>query len=134
MRPIALFKAFSQANANYKKSTTNIHYLIWIRFCGGTTGNIVVGFLAETVEIDISTMTKELLPIGKLSEIDLVTEGILTISKALEILKKCNCDISRLPSGKTGAVLLANEILSADSILFLVGQQINEFYLRGWRN
>lgn len=96
--------------------------------CGGTTGNIVAGFLAETVEIDISTMTKELPPIGKLSEIDLVTEGILTISKAFEILKKCNCDISRLPSGKNGAILLANEILSADSILFLVGQQINEFY------
>lgn len=96
--------------------------------CGGTTGNIVAGFLAETVEIDISTMTKELPPIGKLSEIDLVTEGILTLSKALEILRKCNCDISRLPSGKNGSILLANEILSADSILFLVGQQINEFY------
>lgn len=96
--------------------------------CGGTTGNIVGGFLGETVEIDVATMTKELPPIGKLSEIDLVTEGILTISKAIEILKKCNCDFSRLPSGNNGAILLANEILSADSIVFLVGQQINEFY------
>lgn len=96
--------------------------------CGGTTGNIVAGFLGETVQIDIGTMTKELPPIGKLSEIDLVTEGILTISKAIDILKKCNCDISRLPSGRNGSILLANEILEADSILFLVGQQINEFY------
>jgi hypothetical protein len=96
--------------------------------CGGTTGNIVAGFLGETVEIDISSMTKELPPIGKLSEIDLVTEGILTISQTLELLKKCNCDLSRLPSGKNGAILLAQEILGADSIVFLVGQQINEFY------
>ncbi|MDY7003224.1 MAG: SpoIIE family protein phosphatase [Cyanobacteriota bacterium] len=96
--------------------------------CGGTTGNIVANFLGETIEMDIATMTKEMPPIGKLSGIDLVTEGILTISKCAEILKKSNCDIGRLPSGKNGAVMLAEEILEADSILFLVGQKINEFY------
>lgn len=96
--------------------------------CGGTTGNIVASFLGETIEMDISTMRKELPPIGKLSEIDLVTEGILTISKCLEVLKQANCDISRLSHDKNGAVLLAREIIEADSILFLVGQKINEFY------
>ena len=55
--------------------------------CGGTTGNIVASFLGETIEMDIATMRKDLPPIGKLSEIDLVTEGILTISKCLEVLK-----------------------------------------------
>ncbi|MDJ0556084.1 MAG: SpoIIE family protein phosphatase [Microcoleaceae cyanobacterium MO_207.B10] len=96
--------------------------------CGGTTGNIVASFLGETIEMDITTMTKEMPPIGKLSGIDLVTEGILTISKCTEILQKCHCDIGRLPSDKNGAVMLAKEILEADSILFLVGQKINEFY------
>lgn len=96
--------------------------------CGGTTGNIVAKYLNETIEMDISTMRRELPPIGKLSKIDLVTEGILTISNALEILKNCNCDSSRLPADKNGAVLLANEILEADSIFLLVGQKINEFY------
>lgn len=96
--------------------------------CGGTTGNIVSRYLGEEIEMDISTLRPELPPIGKLSKIDLVTEGILTISKSLEILKKCNCDLDRLPTDKNGAVLLAKEILMADSILFLVGQQINEFY------
>jgi hypothetical protein len=96
--------------------------------CGGTTGNITAKYLGATVEMDISTMRKDLPPIGKLKEIDLVTEGILTISKAIEILRSCNCDISRLPSDQNGAVLLAREILEADSILFLVGQKINEFY------
>jgi hypothetical protein len=96
--------------------------------CGGTTGNIVASYLGETIEMDISTMRKELPPIGRLSEIDLVTEGILTISKCQEVLRACNFDISRLPADKNGAVLLAQEILQADSILFLVGQSINEFY------
>lgn len=96
--------------------------------CGGTTGNLVANYMGETIEMDISTMRKDLPPIGKLSEINLVTEGILTISKATEVLRKCNCDITRLPSDNNGAVLLAREILEADSIFFLVGQQINEFY------
>lgn len=96
--------------------------------CGGTTGNIVANYMAETIEMDIMTMSKELPPIGKLKEIDLVTEGILTISKAKEVLTKCQFDITRLPTTRNGAVLLAREILEADSIYLLVGQQINEFY------
>ncbi len=96
--------------------------------CGGTTGNIVANYMAETIDIDIATMTKELPPIGKLNEIDLVTEGILTISKAKELLKNCKFDVNRLSTTRNSAVLLAREILEADSIYFLVGQQINEFY------
>ncbi|MGJ3249236.1 MAG: SpoIIE family protein phosphatase [Elainellaceae cyanobacterium] len=96
--------------------------------CGGTTGNIVANYLDETVEIDLSTLRKDLPPIGSLSYIDLVTEGILTISKATEYIKNCNADISRLQFDYNGAYLLAKEILQADSTLFLVGQRINEFY------
>lgn len=96
--------------------------------CGGTTGNIIAKYLGETIEMDISTMRKDLPPIGQLKGVDLVTEGILTISQAIEILRKSNCDVSRLPSDRNGAALLAREILEADSIFFLVGQKINEFY------
>jgi Stage II sporulation protein E (SpoIIE) len=96
--------------------------------CGGTTGNIIAKHLGETIEMDISTMRKDLPPIGQLKKIDLVTEGILTMSRAIEILRNSNCDIARLPSDRNGAALLAREILEADSIFFLVGQKINEFY------
>lgn len=96
--------------------------------CGGTTGNLVANYMGETIEMDIATMRKDLPPIGKLKEVDLVTEGILTISKATEILRKCKGDIARLASDNNGAVLLAREIIEGDSIYFLVGQQINEFY------
>ncbi len=96
--------------------------------CGGTTGNIVANYLGETIEMDLSTIRKELPPIGKLSQVDLVTEGILTISKATEYIKNCHGDIMRLDFDRNGAYLLAQEILNADSIVFLVGQKINEFY------
>lgn len=96
--------------------------------CGGTTGNIVASYLSETIETDLSTLRKDVPPIGTLSYVDLLTEGILTISKATEYIKNCDCDLSRLRFDNNGAYLLTKEILQADSILFLVGQSINEFY------
>lgn len=96
--------------------------------CGGTTGNIVATYLGETIDIDLSTIRPDLPPIGTLSCIDLVTEGILTLNKATEYLKNCHCDLSKLQFDNNGAYLLAREILQADSIFFLVGQRINEFY------
>ncbi len=96
--------------------------------CGGTTGNIVATCLGEAIEMDLSTIRPDLPPIGTLSCIDLVTEGILTLHKAMEYLRNCHCDLSRLQFDNNGAYLLAREILKADSIFFLVGQRINEFY------
>ena len=96
--------------------------------CGGTTGNIVASYLGEIVEMDLSTMRPDLPPIGMLSCVDLVTEGILTLSKATEYIRHCHCDLGRLRFDNNGAYLLAREILQADAIHFLVGQSINEFY------
>lgn len=96
--------------------------------CGGTTGNIVASYLGEIVEMDLSTMRRELPPIGMLSGVDLVTEGILTLSKATEYIRQCHCDLGHLRFDNNGAYLLAREILQADAIHFLVGQSINEFY------
>jgi hypothetical protein len=96
--------------------------------CGGTTGNIVARYLGEMVEIDLATLCKDLPPIGSLSYVDLVVEGILTISKATEYIKRAQGDLSRLHFTNNGAYFLAKEILKADSVHFLVGQSINEFY------
>jgi hypothetical protein len=96
--------------------------------CGGTTANIVAEYLGEPVRIDVSTLRKDVPPIGDLSQVDLVTEGILTMSRALEYLKEADGDITRLPRDRNGARLLAEEILKADLVYFLVGQRINEFY------
>jgi hypothetical protein len=96
--------------------------------CGGTTANIVSNYLGEPVRIDVKTLRPDVPPIGELSHVDLVTEGILTMSKALEYLRASGGDPSRLPADRNGARLLAEEILRADFLYILVGQRINEFY------
>ncbi len=96
--------------------------------CGGTTGNIVARHLGAEVQVEIRTMTAEVPPVGQLAGVDLLTEGIITMSKMLELLQECEFDPAALPSERNAAVLLAREVLSADVIHFIVGQSINEFY------
>jgi Stage II sporulation protein E (SpoIIE) len=96
--------------------------------CGGTTGNIVGRHMGMLAEVDITTMTPDIPPIAELPGIDLVTEGILTMNKALEVLESCHAVRSGLPTDRNGAVLLARAIIDADEIQMIVGQQINEYY------
>lgn len=96
--------------------------------CGGTTGSIMEMATGEVIDVDLSTLLPDMPPIGYLSQVDLVTEGIITMSRALEIIRECNGDEHKLPREKNAAALLAKELLHADSIFFLVGQSINEFY------
>ena len=96
--------------------------------CGGTTGNIVGRYLGQLAEVDIESMTPDIPPIATLPGIDLVTEGILTMNKALEMIEQCNAVISRLPNEHNGAAMLARAILETDHIHMIVGQQINEYY------
>jgi len=96
--------------------------------CGGTTGEIMEIALGKAIHVDVSTLRSDIPPIGHLSHIDLVTEGIITMSRALDYMRDCHGDSLRLPKDRNAAVLLAQELLQADSIFFLVGQSINEFY------
>jgi hypothetical protein len=96
--------------------------------CGGTTGGIVASYLGCAVKTERSTELSSLPPIGVLPEVDLVTEGILTMAAALDCMKNAGGDLWRLPGERNGAVLLATELLRADSIHFLLGQAINPHY------
>jgi len=96
--------------------------------CGGTTGNIVAEHLGRVVETDMSTLREELPPIGILPEVDLLTEGILTLAKTLQLLKQCKGQDELLSEDRNGAVLLTRELLQADSIFFMAGEKVNAFY------
>lgn len=96
--------------------------------CGGTTASIVASHLGCVVKTERSTELSTIPPIGILPEIDLVTEGILTMAAALECVRNAGGDLWRLPGERNGAVLLATELLRADSIHFLLGQAINPHY------
>lgn len=96
--------------------------------CGGTTGNIVADVLGEGVETDESTAREDLPPIGELRGVDLLTEGILTLARTLKLLTEHARDGRRLPTDRNGATLLADELLRADTILFLAGESTNPHY------
>jgi len=96
--------------------------------CGGATGNLVAEHLGEVIRTDESTAREGIPPVGDLPEIDLVTEGILTLARTLELLKDSNGDARQLPADRNAAVLLAREFLLADSILFLAGESVNPYY------
>lgn len=96
--------------------------------CGGTTGNIVANYSGHTIQTDVSTLREDIPPIGFLPGIDLLTEGILTLNKASELIEQCQGNAAILPSEEDGSVMLARSLLGADEITFIVGQKANPFY------
>ncbi len=86
---------------------------------GGTTANIISREMNIPVYADLSVNAGKLPGLSKMEGVDLVTEGILTLTKTLEYLE----------SGKTennAAKTLMDFILDSDVINFLVGAQMNK--------
>ena len=86
---------------------------------GGTTANIISRELNIPVVAKLSMNAGKLPGLSEMEGIDLVTEGILTLTKTLEYLE----------SGKTeenAAKTLMNFLLDSDVISFLVGAQMNK--------
>jgi hypothetical protein len=92
--------------------------------CGGTTGTIVARYFHQEITVDIKEMDPEVPPTGCLPGIDLVTEGIITLSKTLEYLKTAHFP-EEVPPKHNGAVALTKMLLEGDQVHFLVGRAIN---------
>jgi len=58
--------------------------------CGGTTALIAERELKRELEIDLDSMSDDVPPIAYMDGFDLVTEGVLTLGKTLERIKKYN--------------------------------------------
>ncbi len=89
--------------------------------CGGTTAKILSREFDEKMTYDMSTRDREIPPISQASFADLITEGILTLTKCAQLLER-----GEEPLKRTGASLLVKNIIESDSINFLVGTRINE--------
>ena len=96
--------------------------------CGGTTSQIVSKRLGKELQIDLNYISADVPPIAHMEGIDLVTEGVVTIGKVLDILEEyaATRDPAVLTGAKDGAYLLA-EVLAekCTSVKFIVGRALN---------
>lgn len=98
--------------------------------CGGTAAQIMERHLKEKLQVDISTMTPEIPPIGKINGIDLVTEGVITLSKTVESLKSYMenpASVSTVGDKRNDGVYHLFKMLTEDctSLRLWVGRAIN---------
>lgn len=90
--------------------------------CGGTTAQIISREWKQQIQVDMNIADRELPPVSKMPGVDLITEGILTLSKVERILTKNNHETIR---GNGPAEQMIRYFLGSDKITFLVGTKIN---------
>ena len=91
--------------------------------CGGTTAKLLSRELNREVKVDLSTRDRRIPPAAEMEGIDLVTEGMLTLTEAASLLES-----GKVPdqAGGNAAVRLCRNLLESDRVYFLVGTKINE--------
>ena len=88
--------------------------------CGGTTANLLSRELNKPITMDTTISIGKLPSCSYMDGVDLVTEGILTLTKTLEYLENGTLDIDNA-AGK-----LVNFLLDSDCINFMVGAKLNQ--------
>jgi hypothetical protein len=90
---------------------------------GATTGDIIARELELEIEDSFEFEDPDLPPISYMNGVDLVTEGILTLSKVAEILKEYhgNYVLKKGPADQ-----IVQYLKESDEIHFVIGTRINE--------
>jgi hypothetical protein len=92
--------------------------------CGGTTTKMLSRHIGKPIEVDLETMRFTVPPLARMESIDLVTEGILTLTVAAELLQSgANKDTVKFKTD--GASSLVRLLLHADNVHFIVGLAAN---------
>ena len=100
--------------------------------CGGTTAQMAARVLGKELKVEWRqraanprpSLPQKLPPVAQLDGVDLVTEGILTLSWASDLIQKVHT-VHDLPPDQDAATRLARLLLEADEIHFIVGDAIN---------
>lgn len=90
--------------------------------CGGTTSEIVSRELQQKITDSIEFVDPELPPTSSMEGVDLITEGILTLSKVFKILNEYTNSTSL---GKGPADQIVRLLRESDIITLVVGTRIN---------
>jgi len=90
--------------------------------CGATTADIIARELGVEIEDNLVFEDPELPPVSHMEGIDLVTEGILTITKVTRILKDYS---SSYNLGKGPADRIVKLVKQSDEIQIIIGTRVN---------
>ncbi|ACK41847.1 MULTISPECIES: SpoIIE family protein phosphatase [Dictyoglomus] len=90
--------------------------------CGGTTAQIVGRIMGSEVSLDLKTVSEDSPPVGYMEGVDLVTEGIITLTQVFRYLD------GQIEKVGYGASLIIDLIEKSDEICFIVGKAINPAY------
>lgn len=97
--------------------------------CGGTTSSIAAKYLNKPINTSIDYLDPEIPPTASIEGVDLVTEGVITMSKVLEYAKhylESNDLYSDWSFKKDGASQISRMLFEqATDINFFVGRAIN---------
>ena len=104
-------KEYAEMFANFKGKKA---------IAGGTTANLISRELNRPITMDTTISIGKLPACSYMEGVDLVTEGILTLTKTLEYLENGNPDIDNA-AGK-----LVKFLLDSDCINFMVGAKLNQ--------
>ncbi|MDD2494065.1 MAG: SpoIIE family protein phosphatase [Tissierellia bacterium] len=97
--------------------------------CGGTTALIAERELGKSLVVDMDSITPDTPPIAYMEGFDLVTEGVLTLGKTLENIKKYNANSYENAvdiNNYNGSALLTRLLTEhSTNINFYVGKAVN---------
>ena len=97
--------------------------------CGGTTSQLAADFLGKSIQTSLEYLDPEIPPIAKISGVDLVTEGVITINRVLSYAQNYLEDNEKYTEWnykKDGASLISRLLFEeATDINFFVGRAVN---------
>ncbi len=97
--------------------------------CGGTTSSIAARYLGKEIKVSLSFERGDVPPIAEIEGVDLVTEGVITISKVIEYAKDAlgqNKLYEKWGFQRDGASLICRLLFEeATDINFYVGRAVN---------
>ncbi|APH14694.1 stage II sporulation E family protein [Clostridium sporogenes] len=98
--------------------------------CGGTAANILQRELDRELKVNLELISTDLPPTATMEGIDLITEGVLTLSCALDIIKSYSnpfhkIEENKLILGKDAASLLVKVLMECTHLNIWAGSAMN---------
>ena len=98
--------------------------------CGGTTSSIVSQYLQKPIKVDLNiSRNSDVPPTAEIEGVDLVTEGVITMSRVIEYAKDYlgqNQEYEKWSFGQDGASKICRLLFEeATDISFYVGRAVN---------